>query len=74
MPKQSNMSNMNQVSSGSTKGYLDRRHFQSKERVEKLRKEKLEKDNSHLSFKPEISKNSKKIIEKIANDVNILVY
>ncbi len=73
LPSPKNISHIHSgsnINSKTVKNYLDRRHVQSKERVEKIRKEKLMKEQSELSFRPELSKGSKKIVEKMVKDVS----
>lgn len=49
--------------------YLDKRHYQSQERLAKLRYQKYEKETRY-SFKPFISNNSKKIIANLIKREN----
>lgn len=45
--------------------YLDRRHLETQQKINKLRHEKLTQESSELRFKPLISENSKKIIKNL---------
>jgi hypothetical protein len=65
-------SNVNKSYTSTVSGYLDRRHMQEKEKIEKLRLEKFIADTDNLRFTPTISKNSRKIIENIAKRENYL--
>lgn len=45
--------------------YLDRRHLETQQKINRLRHEKLTQESSELKFKPVISDNSKKIIKNL---------
>lgn len=66
--------NNSKYSNSSQKGqqYLDRRHFETLERINKLRIEKLKNEELELKDKPSISRNSQKICEKLRNQGNLL--
>jgi hypothetical protein len=48
-------------------GYLDRRHFEAQERINKMRYEKYTKEFTELPFRPKISENSKRIVSNLIN-------
>ena len=60
-----NSRNSNSSQKG-TKHYLDRRHYEAVERLNKLRVEKLMNEESELKEKPLISRNSQRICERLA--------
>jgi len=66
--------NNSKFSNSSQKGqqYLDRRHFETLERINKLRTEKLKNEECELKEKPSISRNSQKICERLRNQGNLL--
>lgn len=45
--------------------YLDRRHLETQQKINRLRHEKLNQESTELKFKPAISDNSKKIIKNL---------
>lgn len=47
--------------------YLDRRHNETKEKIEKLKMEKFLHDAKDCRYTPNITKNSRKIIDNIVN-------
>jgi hypothetical protein len=49
----------------SVQNYLDRRHIEAKQKINKLRMDKLNQESSELKFKPKISENSKKIVQNL---------
>jgi len=51
----------------SVQTYLDRRHLESRQKINKLRHDKFNQESSELKFKPKISDNSKKIIQNLIN-------
>lgn len=53
----------------SVSSYLDRRHRESQEKINKLRHELNFSECQNITFKPKISENSKKIVEKLINPV-----
>lgn len=59
--------NNNYSNVASITNYLDRRHVQTQERLNKLRSEKYSSESSQLKFRPAISKNSRKIINNLIN-------
>jgi hypothetical protein len=65
-PNTSQLSNCQKSMLSATSMYLDRRHNESKEKVERMRLEKFIENTEHLKFTPTISKNSRKIIENIS--------
>jgi hypothetical protein len=52
--------------------YLDRRHNEEKEKIERMRLEKFISDTDNLTFTPHISKNSRRIIENLAGKENTI--
>jgi hypothetical protein len=46
--------------------YLDRRHNDEKEKIDRMRLEKFIADTDNLTFTPTISKNSRKLVENMA--------
>ena len=51
----------------SVDGHFRRRHNEAQTRIEKLRKEKIDKENSEIRAQPLINKKSKEIAEKLMN-------
>jgi hypothetical protein len=51
----------------SAQSYLDRRHMEAKQKINKLRHDKFTQESSELKFKPKISDNSKKIIQNLVH-------
>ena len=47
--------------------YLDRRHLETQQKINKLRHEKFHQEASELRFKPNISENSKRIINNLVS-------
>lgn len=64
---QSKLSNVSMVSH-----YLDRRHNETQEKINKMRMEKFEKEVASHNFRPQISKNSRKIIDKIVREEELM--
>lgn len=58
------------IESGTTSvnPYLQRRHVETLDRMNKIRNENLKKEQEQMRKKPQISKNSKKIVEKLVNN------
>ena len=54
-------------SKGSIGGYLDMRHSETIEKINKLKYEKLLEETKELRFHPKLSKNSKIIIDKLVD-------
>lgn len=51
--------------------YLQRRHTEAQEKLMKLKLEKQKKEILELRDRPKISENSKRIVERITNGVNV---
>jgi len=63
---QADYSTISKLSNKSTsQAYLDRRHLESQQKINRLRHEKLTHESTELRFKPVISQNSKKILKNI---------
>lgn len=50
--------------------YLQRRHTETQEKLQRLKNEKLKKEAQELRDRPKISENSKKIVERISKSGN----
>lgn len=60
------VTNNSRVSNVSSAGmYLNRRHRETQEKINKMRMQKFTEETTQMKFKPNISENSKKIIEKL---------
>ena len=59
--------NESRSSKKSVKNYLDRRHKESQEKINKLRSYISTSETQNMTFKPKISNNSKLIVEKLIN-------
>jgi len=51
-------------------GYLDRRHLETQQKINRLRHERLSQESTELKFKPVISENSKKIVKNLITKEN----
>ena len=63
--KRRNLINNNDISS--VEGHFRRRHNEALARMEKLKKEKIEKENNEIKAHPSINKKSKELVEKLVN-------
>ncbi|MCQ2820544.1 MAG: hypothetical protein MJ252_25040, partial [archaeon] len=55
--------------------YLNRRHMQELERIQKFKTERLKKEKEEFSFKPKINSKSKKIVKNLVKkEDNLLTY
>lgn len=52
----------------SVNGYFQRRHAEAQDKLQKLKTEQMKKENEEIRDRPAISKNSKKIVEKLINN------
>lgn len=60
-----NLLEVNTIEKNSISTYLNRRHKESQDKIKRLKEELLRKEDLNLRFKPSISRNSQRIVEKI---------
>jgi hypothetical protein len=68
----SNQSRKSNNSVSSVSNYLDKRHQQTQEKLNKIKMEKIKKETEELKPVPKISENSKKIVENLNQGGNVV--
>lgn len=68
----SNQSRKSNNSVSSVSNYLDKRHQQTQEKLNKIKMEKIKKETEELKPIPKISENSKKIVESLNQGGNVV--
>ena len=68
----SNQSRKSNNSVSSVSNYLDKRHQQTQEKMNKIKMDKIKKETEELKPFPQISENSKKIVETLNQGGNVV--